>query len=46
MTTNDKTKRQYAKPAMRVYELHSRTMLLQASANMNVTYTEEDWDNG
>ena len=35
----------YERPAMRVVELQHRTMLLQASANLNVTYTEEDWDN-
>ena len=44
MKTN-KTKRKYEKPSVRVVELHSRTTLLQASANMDVTYTEEDWDN-
>lgn len=38
-----KKKRQYERPTQRVVELQHRTMLLQASANMNVTYTEEDW---
>jgi len=38
-------RRKYERPAMRVIELQHRTMLLQASVNLNVTYTEEDWDN-
>jgi len=38
-------KRKYERPTMRVIELQHRTMLLQASANLNVTYTEEDWGN-
>ena len=48
MTTNDNNRRRrYEKPTVRVYELHSRTHLLQASAtgtnsSMNVIYEEED----
>ena len=37
------TKRHYERPHMRVVELQHHAQLLQASANMNVTYTEEDW---
>ena len=39
------TRRTYERPQMRVVELQQQTMLLQASTNLNVTYTEEDWDN-
>ena len=45
MTTSDKMKRKYERPAFRMVELQYRATLLQASANLNVTYTEEDWDN-
>lgn len=38
-------RRTYERPQMRVVELQQQTMLLAGSANMNVTYTEEDWDN-
>ena len=39
-------KKDYQKPAMQVLELQQRIMLMQASANseLNVTYTEEDWN--
>ena len=36
-------RRKYERPTMRVVELQHRTMLLQASATMNVTYEEEDF---
>jgi len=38
-------KRHYERPTMRVVELQHKAQLLQASANLSVTYTEEDWDN-
>lgn len=40
-------RRKYERPAMRVYELQHRTMILAGSltegAKMEVTYEEEDW---
>ena len=35
----------YEQPKIRIVELLHLTPLLQTSANINVTYTEEDWDN-
>ena len=45
MNTN-KTKRKYEKPTVRVVKLHSRTMLLQASATRQGygDAIEEEWD--
>ena len=47
MKLNCDSKRKYEKPAMRVFELQHRTMLLQGSVNstltkLDVTYAEED----
>ena len=40
-----RTKREYTKPAMQVYEMKQWPQLLQMSTNaeLDVTYFEEDW---
>lgn len=39
----EKAKRKYMKPHFEVYEFSRQPHLLQTSANMDVTYEEEDW---
>lgn len=46
MTMNEKKKREYAKPAMRVFELQGRRSVIlcgSPGAAMDVTYEEEDF---
>ena len=37
-------RKDYQKPTMKVVELQQRVTLLNTSTQLDVTYTEEDWD--
>ena len=41
--TEEKKRREYAKPSLSVIELQHSSQLLQVSTNLDVTYTEQNW---
>ena len=41
--TEEKYRREYAKPSLSVIELQHSSQLLQVSTNLDVTYTEQNW---